>query len=85
MDGGAWWATVHGVAKRQTRLSNLTFNFQLTMITEEHAIKSTALLIFLILLATFCRVHSPLTLKISFPSILPNTLLNFVLFSFLHL
>ena len=23
MDGGAWWATVHGVAKSQTRLSNL--------------------------------------------------------------
>ena len=22
MDGGAWWATVHGVAKSQTRLSN---------------------------------------------------------------
>ena len=24
MDGGAWWATVHGVEKSQTRLSNLT-------------------------------------------------------------
>ena len=23
-DGGAWWATVHGVAKSQTRLSDLT-------------------------------------------------------------
>ena len=22
MDGGAWWATVHGVTKNQTRLSN---------------------------------------------------------------
>jgi len=22
MDGGAWWATVHGVAKTQTRLSD---------------------------------------------------------------
>ena len=22
MDGGAWWATVHGVAKRQTQLSD---------------------------------------------------------------
>ena len=22
MDGGAWWATLHGVAKSQTRLSN---------------------------------------------------------------
>ena len=25
MDGEAWWATVHGVAKSQTRLSNFTF------------------------------------------------------------
>ena len=24
-DGGAWWAAVHGVAKSQTRLGNLTF------------------------------------------------------------
>ena len=25
MDGGAWWATVHEVAKSQTRLSDFTF------------------------------------------------------------
>ena len=25
MDGGAWYATVHGVAKSQTRLSDFTF------------------------------------------------------------
>ena len=25
MDGGAWWAAVHGVAKSRTRLSNFTF------------------------------------------------------------
>ena len=24
MDGGAWWATVHGVAQSQTRLNNYT-------------------------------------------------------------
>ena len=24
MDGGAWWATVHGLAKSWTRLSNFT-------------------------------------------------------------
>ena len=24
MDGGAWWATIHGIAKSQTRLSDLT-------------------------------------------------------------
>ena len=29
MDGGAWWATVHGVTKSQTRLTDfiLTFHF----------------------------------------------------------
>ena len=27
MDGGAWWATVHGVTKSQTRLSDFTFIF----------------------------------------------------------
>ena len=25
MDGGAWWATLHGVAKSRTRLSDFTF------------------------------------------------------------
>ena len=27
MDRGAWWATVHGVTKSQTRLSDFTFIF----------------------------------------------------------
>ena len=27
MDRGAWWATVHGVTKSRTRLSNFTFTF----------------------------------------------------------
>ena len=27
MDGGAWWATVHGVPKSRTRMSDLTFTF----------------------------------------------------------
>ena len=27
MDGGAWWATVHGLAKSRTRLSHFTFTF----------------------------------------------------------
>ena len=27
MDGGAWWAAVHGIAKSRTRLSNFTFTF----------------------------------------------------------
>ena len=32
MDGGAWWATVHGVAKSQTRLSNFTHSFRGLMV-----------------------------------------------------
>ena len=28
MDRGAWWATVHGVAKSRTRLSDFTFTFK---------------------------------------------------------
>ena len=27
MDRGAWWATVHGVAKRGTRLSTRTYTY----------------------------------------------------------
>ena len=27
MDGGAWWAAVHGVAKSRTGLSDFTFTF----------------------------------------------------------
>ena len=29
VDRGAWWATVHGVARSRTRLSNFTFTFHL--------------------------------------------------------
>ena len=34
MDGGAWWATVHGVTKSQTRLSDFTFTFFLDHISK---------------------------------------------------
>ena len=36
VDGGAWWAAVHGVAKSQTRLSDftLTFHFSLSCMGE---------------------------------------------------
>ena len=27
MDGGAWWAAVHGVTESQTQLSDFTFHF----------------------------------------------------------
>ena len=34
MDGEAWWAAVHGVAKSRTRLSDFTFTFSLSCIGE---------------------------------------------------
>ena len=37
MDGGAWWAAVHGVAKSQTRLSNFTFTFHFHALEKEMA------------------------------------------------
>ena len=39
-DGGAWWATVLGVAKSQTRLSNFTFTY---LIWESQALEEVAL------------------------------------------
>ena len=35
MDGGAWWAAVHGVAESQTRLSNFTFTFHFHALEKE--------------------------------------------------
>ena len=35
MDGGAWWAAVHGVAKSRTRLSDFTFTFHFHALEEE--------------------------------------------------
>ena len=43
MDGGAWWAAVHGVAKSQTRLSNFTFTFHFHALEKEMATHSIVL------------------------------------------
>ena len=37
MDGGAWWATVDGVVKSLTRLSDFTFNFHFHALEKEMA------------------------------------------------
>ena len=37
MDGGAWWATVHGVAKSRIGLSGFTFYFHLHVLEKEMA------------------------------------------------
>ena len=43
MDGGAWWAAVHGVAKSQTRLSDFTFTFHFHALQKEMATHSSVL------------------------------------------
>ena len=43
MDGGAWWAAVHGVAKSWTRLSNFTFTFHFHAQEKEMATHSSVL------------------------------------------
>ena len=35
MDGGAWWAAVHGVTKGQTRLNDFTFTFHFHALEKE--------------------------------------------------
>ena len=43
MDGGAWWAAVHGVAKSWTQLSDLTFTFHFHALEKEMATHSSVL------------------------------------------
>ena len=43
MDGGAWGAAIHGVAKSRTRLSNFTFTFHFHALEKEMASHSSVL------------------------------------------
>ena len=43
MDGGAWWATVHGVARSRTWLSDFTFIFHFHALEKEMATHSSVL------------------------------------------
>ena len=43
MDGGAWWAIVHGVTKSRTRLSDFTFTFHFNALEKEMATHSGVL------------------------------------------
>ena len=43
MDGGAWEAAVHGVARSQTRLSDFTFSFSFHALEKEMATHSSVL------------------------------------------
>ena len=43
MDGEAWWAAVHGVARSRTRLSDFTFTFHFPALEKEIATHSSVL------------------------------------------
>ena len=43
MEGGAWWAAVHGVAKRQTQLSDFPFTSHFQALEKEMATHSSVL------------------------------------------
>ena len=43
MDGGAWWAAVHVVAKSWTRLSDFTLTFHFQALEKEMATHSNVL------------------------------------------
>ena len=43
MDGGAWWAAVHGIVKSWTRLSNFTLTFHFYALEKEMATHSSIL------------------------------------------
>ena len=43
MDRGAWWATVPGVGKSQTRLRDITFTFHIHVLEKEMATHSSVL------------------------------------------
>ena len=43
MDGGAWWAVVHGVARSRTGLNNFPFTFHFHALEKEMATHSSVL------------------------------------------
>ena len=43
MDGEAWWAAVHGVAKSRTQLNDFTFTFPFHALEKEMATHSNVL------------------------------------------
>ena len=43
MDGGAWWAAVHGVAKSRTQVRDFIFTFHFNALEKEMATHSSGL------------------------------------------
>ena len=61
MDGGAWWAAVHGVTRSRTRLSDFTFTFHFHALEKEIVFKSLiALMLTLNTRILFCQLDSSL-------------------------
>ena len=80
MEGGAWWATVHGVAKSRTRLSDFTFHDPITIFLIVLALFSVDLF----LLLCFLPREVPLAFVVKLISVQFNLVvlnsLNFCLF-----
>ena len=57
MDGGAWWAAVHGVSKSRTQLSNFTFIFHFVHSILFEYLAVSMLLLLLLLLSRFSHVR----------------------------
>ena len=51
MDGGAWWAAVHGVTRSRTRLSDFTFTFHFPALADRFFMTSATLE------ASLCMLH----------------------------
>ena len=58
MDGGAWWAAVHGVAKSQTQLSDFTFTSHFHALEKEMATHSSVLAWKITWIEEPCRLQS---------------------------
>ena len=43
LDGGAWWAAVHGVSEGRTRLNDFTFTFHIHALEKKMAAHSSVL------------------------------------------
>ena len=76
MGGGAWWATVHGVAKSQTQLNDFTCNFAYPVFPEP-LIDDTVLS----LLYSFSIVYSCFLCHILIDTRFRGLFLNFLSYS----
>ena len=72
MDGGAWWATVHRIAKSRTRLSNFTFTFtfckhicyiKTTQVREEYSMFKSQFYVYLSFYHCITNFHKLSSLK----------------------